>query len=55
VWGREDRLQPVASASRLAREIQGAKLEIMDAGHSPHEEHPAAFVALVTQFLEGRR
>lgn len=55
VWGREDRLQPVTSASRLAREIQGAKLEIMDAGHSPHEEHPRAFVALVTQFLEGRR
>jgi len=27
----------------------------MDAGHSPHEEHPAAFVRLATQFLEGRR
>jgi pimeloyl-ACP methyl ester carboxylesterase len=55
VWGREDRQQPVASANRLARELQSAKLEIMDAGHSPHEEHPDAFVALVTQFLEGRR
>ncbi|HZF56364.1 MAG TPA: alpha/beta hydrolase [Polyangiaceae bacterium] len=55
VWGREDRIQPAASAHRLAREIQGAKLEIMDAGHSPHEEHPAAFVRLATQFLEGRR
>jgi pimeloyl-ACP methyl ester carboxylesterase len=55
VWGREDKRQPVASANRLAREIQGAKLEIMDAGHSPHEEYPHAFVALVTQFLEGRR
>lgn len=55
VWGREDRIQPAASANRLAREIKGAKLEIMDAGHSPHEEHPSAFVELVTQFLEGRR
>lgn len=55
VWGRDDRLFPAQSAQRLAREISGAKLEIMDAGHSPHEERPAEFVALVTQFLEGRR
>jgi pimeloyl-ACP methyl ester carboxylesterase len=55
VWGRDDKLFPAAYASRLAREIAGAKLEIMDAGHSPHEEHPRAFVELATQFLEGRR
>jgi pimeloyl-ACP methyl ester carboxylesterase len=55
VWGGEDKQYPVANAHRLAREIPGAKLEIMDAGHSPHEERPAEFVALVTQFLEGRR
>lgn len=55
VWGGEDREYPVTSAHRLARGIHGAKLEIMDAGHAPHEERPEAFVALVTQFLEGRR
>ncbi|EYF07804.1 Alpha/beta hydrolase fold protein [Chondromyces apiculatus DSM 436] len=55
VWGRDDQLFPVVSAQRLAREIPGARLEIMDAGHSPHEERPREFVALVTQFLEGRR
>jgi pimeloyl-ACP methyl ester carboxylesterase len=55
VWGRDDRLFPAQSAQRLAREIPGARLEIMDAGHSPHEERPAEFVALVTQFLEGKR
>jgi pimeloyl-ACP methyl ester carboxylesterase len=55
VWGRDDRIFPSASAQRLAREIPGAKLEIMDAGHSPHEEHPEEFVALVTQFLQGKR
>jgi pimeloyl-ACP methyl ester carboxylesterase len=55
VWGREDRVFPVQSAHRLVREIRGAKLEIMDAGHSPHEERATEFVALVTQFLEGRR
>lgn len=55
VWGRDDKKEPVANAARLVRELQNAKLEIMDAGHSPHEEHPERFVALVSQFLEGRR
>jgi pimeloyl-ACP methyl ester carboxylesterase len=55
VWGRDDRLFPAAGAQRLAREIPGAMLEIMDAGHSPHEERPEDFVALVVQFLEGKR
>jgi pimeloyl-ACP methyl ester carboxylesterase len=55
IWGREDRVYPVASAHRLAREIPGAKLEIMDAGHAPHEELPREFLALVTEFLEGKR
>ncbi|XYI03176.1 alpha/beta fold hydrolase [Sorangium sp. So ce1128] len=55
VWGRDDRIFPASGAQRLAREISGAMLEIMDAGHSPHEERPEEFVALVTQFLEGKR
>jgi len=55
VWGRDDRILPASMASRLVREIQGANLEIMDAGHSPHEERPREFVALAMQFLEGRR
>ncbi len=55
VWGRDDRIFPATSAQRLAREIIGAKLELMDSGHAPHEERPAAFVELVSQFLEGRR
>ena len=55
VWGCADRIYPAAMASRLVREIAGANLEIMDCGHSPHEERPRELVALVTQFLEGRR
>jgi pimeloyl-ACP methyl ester carboxylesterase len=55
LWGRQDRLFPVACAHRLAREIHGSKLEIMDTGHSPHEERPEEFTTLVTQFLEGKR
>ena len=34
---------------------QGAKLEIMDAGHVPHEERPREFLAFLTEFLEGKR
>ena len=55
LWGREDRIFPVASAHRLIREIPGAKLEIMDAGHVPHEERPREFLALLIEFLEGKR
>ena len=55
VWGREDRRYPVAAAQRLAREIRGAKLEIMETGHAPHQERPRELARLLTQFLEGRR
>jgi pimeloyl-ACP methyl ester carboxylesterase len=55
LWGREDRIYPVASAHRLAREIPGARLEIMDAGHVPHEERSREFLSLLAEFLEGRR
>jgi pimeloyl-ACP methyl ester carboxylesterase len=55
VWGRDDGIFPATGAQRLAREILGAKLELMDSGHAPHEEQPAAFVELVSQFLAGKR
>ena len=55
LWGCDDRVVPVANAQRLAREIPRAKLEIMDAGHAPHEERPREFIALLTEFLEGKR
>src|SRR6185369_636294 len=55
IWGRDDKLYPAANASRLARELPHAELETMDAGHSPHEERPAEFIRLLTEFLEGNR
>jgi pimeloyl-ACP methyl ester carboxylesterase len=55
VWGREDRVFPATLATRLAREIPGAKLEIMDTGHTPHEERPRELATLLTEFLEGKR
>jgi pimeloyl-ACP methyl ester carboxylesterase len=55
IWGRDDHLYPAANASRLARELQHAKLEIMDTGHSPHQEKPRELLALLIEFLEGKR
>lgn len=55
VWGRHDRIFPAAFAMKLAREVPDARLELMDAGHSPHEERPEEFVSVVSEFFEGRR
>lgn len=55
VWGHDDKLLPVQHAQRLAHEIAGAKLEILDAGHAPQQEAPQRFVEHVTQFLLGKR
>ncbi len=51
VWGRDDRVEPWTFGSRLAREIAGARLEILECGHAPEAERPDAFEALVESFL----
>jgi pimeloyl-ACP methyl ester carboxylesterase len=51
-WGRQDKIYPSALALKLAREIPDARLELFDAGHAPHEEHPAEFAHRVGTFLE---
>jgi pimeloyl-ACP methyl ester carboxylesterase len=55
VWGRHDTIEPVGFAARLAREIRESRLHVFETGHSPHEEQPEAFAAVVREFLEGRR
>ncbi len=55
VWGREDRIFPVVHASRLAKDLSDARLQILACGHSPAEETPGPFLAAARQFLEGRR
>jgi pimeloyl-ACP methyl ester carboxylesterase len=55
IWGRDDHLYPASGANRLARELPHAKLEIMDTGHSPHQEKPRELLALLVEFLEGKR
>ena len=56
VWGRADRVSPVEHGRRLARELQHARFEVFECGHSPPEECPQAFVeAAVTFLASGQR
>ncbi len=53
LWGREDRLIPVASAAWFGSRITGSKTVILDhIGHIPMEEAPAASLAPVRAFLD---
>jgi pimeloyl-ACP methyl ester carboxylesterase len=53
LWGRHDRLVPLAAGERLAQAMPTARLVVIDdAGHGPHEETPAAVVAALTGFLD---
>jgi pimeloyl-ACP methyl ester carboxylesterase len=52
LWGREDRVVPLANGERLAAAISGAKLVVIDnAGHIPHEEVPDAVRKPLADFL----
>jgi pimeloyl-ACP methyl ester carboxylesterase len=54
VWGREDRLIPLAYGEAYARGIPWAKLEVLDGcGHLPPFEHPERFAEITLDFLEG--
>jgi pimeloyl-ACP methyl ester carboxylesterase len=55
VWGRADRLRPLALGQRLAREIRGAQLEVLEAGHAPQEECPAELARVIRRFISGKR
>jgi pimeloyl-ACP methyl ester carboxylesterase len=53
IWGRHDRMIPVAHAEHAHEAIPGSRLEIFDAaGHMPQLELPARFVAVLERFLE---
>ncbi len=56
VWGRQDRIVPVAHAQAYAKAIAGARLEILDnCGHAPHLERPVEFATAVRDFLTSHR
>jgi pimeloyl-ACP methyl ester carboxylesterase len=53
IWGRHDRIIPVAHGEHAHEAIPGSRLEIFDAaGHMPQLELPARFVAVLERFLE---
>jgi pimeloyl-ACP methyl ester carboxylesterase len=53
LWGREDKLVPVAQAKRLAKDIRGSRLAVFPGvGHSPHLEAPHLVRAQILRFLE---
>lgn len=54
-WGRGDRISPVDQGRRLARELRGARFEVLECGHSPIEECPDAFVDVAMRFLTGAK
>jgi pimeloyl-ACP methyl ester carboxylesterase len=51
VWGTHDRVVSVNAGRRLAREISGARLELLSTGHAPQEEAPSALIVAVRRFL----
>ncbi len=54
-WGRGDRVSPVDQGRRLARELRGARFEVLECGHSPAEECTDAFVDVAMRFLTGAK
>lgn len=52
LWGARDRLIPLRSGQRFARDIPGARLVVLEGlGHVPQQEDPLRSVAAVQRFL----
>ena len=52
VWGRQDRILPVAHAATAMAGLRRARLHLLDeAGHFPHMDQPERFNAAVLDFL----
>lgn len=52
IWGRHDRVVPLANGERLHRAILGSELVVIEtAGHIPHEEAPDALRRRLADFL----
>ncbi|AEI69042.1 alpha/beta fold hydrolase [Corallococcus macrosporus] len=51
VWGERDDTLPVSTAEQAARRLPLARLLRLDAGHSPHQEHPERVLPELKAFL----
>ncbi len=54
IWGRDDTLYPAAFGHRMAREIPSAGFQLIQAGHAPQEEQPAALAESIARFCQTR-
>ena len=53
VWGEDDRIIPAAHGRRAHQLMPDSRLELFPgAGHFPHNDDPARFVAVLTDFVE---
>lgn len=53
VWGRRDRIIPVAHAVTAHEALPGSRLVIFErSGHFPHQDEPGAFADLVVDFVD---
>jgi haloalkane dehalogenase len=55
LWGAEDRFAPVAGAKRFEREIPGARLVALEAGHFVFDELRERAVGEAVEFLTAQR
>lgn len=52
MWGRQDRIVPLASGKRLLEDLPMAQLQVLEeCGHVPHEERPQASFQILRDFL----
>jgi pimeloyl-ACP methyl ester carboxylesterase len=54
VWGKQDRVTPVALAKPVHEAMPHAELHLLDSGHLPHYEHPKVFIPILLDFLRSR-
>src|SRR4051812_7678272 len=53
IWGRRDRIIPVAHAHAVHERVPTSQLEIFeDAGHFPHVDDPQRFIEVLTEFMD---
>ena len=53
VWGRDDKVIPLAIGEKLKQDIPDSKMVIIDeAGHVPQEEKPEETIAAIVKFLK---
>jgi pimeloyl-ACP methyl ester carboxylesterase len=55
LWGRFDRSFTVAGAEAYRREVPGAEIHVLDAGHFALNEQPAEIIRLTENFLDRPR